>query len=230
MDDTGPPYPPPPENYAGTAPIGSLIIGKSQVGDVRPFNVWRTIISQYANSSILTKLITSFQDAIDQTANFENFFDKMWNVYTAQGYGLDCWGTIVAVNRVLQLAAGPRYFGFELGGLPVVASAQDYDPFNQSPLYSGEKLTTNYLLSDDGFRVLILAKAFANICNNSAQAINRLLLMLFGSSGRCYVRDNLDMTMDYVFEFALSPVQSAILTQSGVFPKPVGVSYSIIEP
>jgi hypothetical protein len=35
------------------------------------------------------------------------------------------------------------------------------------------------------------------------------------------------MTFIYQFEFPLSPVQLAILTQSGVFPKPTGVSYTV---
>ena len=47
---------------------------------------------------------------------------------------------------------------------------------------------------------------------------------------KVYVVDNLNMTMTYKFEFTPTPVQLAILTQSGVFPKPTGVSYTVQVP
>src|SRR6185503_14883772 len=150
-------------------------------------------------------------------------FDLIRNVDTAQGYGLDVWGRIVAINRVMRLGIGPRYFGFE-EGLP------DYDPFNTSPFYSGETLTQNFALTDDGFRTLILAKAFSNICDASIQSLNALMRMLFGGGGRCYVRDDGGMAYTYVFEFAPTPLQLAILLQSGVMPKPTGVASSVEHP
>jgi len=219
---TGPTYPP--GQLPGANAIGGFIIGASQVGTVAPFNWWRTVISQYANSPVMMKIISDFFDAADLTPEIESFYDKMWNVLTAEGYGLDCWGTIVAVNRVLHLGAGPKYLGWDEGG------TLDYDPFNQSPWYSGEKLTQNYILSDDGFRVLILAKAFSNICDGSIKSINRLLRMLFGYGGNTYCTDGLDMTMTYTFSFPLSPVELAIVTQSGVLPTPTGVSYTVVQP
>jgi hypothetical protein len=219
---SGPAYPP--SNLPGANAIGTFAIGASSIGAIKPFDWWRTVISQYANSPILMQLIENFDDCVDQTANLEQFFDLIWNVDTAQGYGLDVWGRIVAVNRVLKIGVGPPYFGFDEG--------IDYQPFGTGglgPFYSGQQTTENYLLSDPGFRVLILAKAFSNICDGSIKSINRLLITLFGSSGKGYVVDNLDMTMSYVFEFKLSPVQAAILTNSGVFPKPTGVSYNIVQ-
>lgn len=223
---TGPPYPPPTGNPGeGANAIGTdFAVGFSPIGDVPPFDWWTTVISQYANSTILTDILEDFFQANDQTNNLGSFFDLMWNVLTAQGYGLDCWGTIVGVNRVLAIGAGPKYLGFDEGG------DTDYDPFNQSPWYSGQKLTQNYILTDDGFRVLVLAKAFSNICNGSIPAINQIMRMLFGGSGVAYCTDGADMTMTYTFLFAPTAVQIAILTNSGVMPTPVGVHPSIVTP
>ena len=36
------------------------------------------------------------------------------------------------------------------------------------------------------------------------------------------------MTMTYTFEFALTPVEQAIVEQSGVLPRPTGVSSSVV--
>ena len=222
MADSGPPYPPNPAPSSNQ--IGTFSIGQSAIGSGDPFDWLQTILSQYANSPRIMALIQSFFEAADQTQNLERFYDLMFSVQTAVGYGLDAWGTIVAVDRVLHIGTGPKYLGWDEGG------TLDYDPYNQSPWYSGQKLTDNYILTDDGFRVLILAKGFSNICDGSIPSINRLLTMLFGTSGKCYCQDLGGMSMAYKFEFTPSPVQLAILSNSGVLPTPTGTSFSIVTP
>ncbi len=217
---SGPQYPPPPS--AGDNGIGQFIIGVSSIGDIPPFNVWSTIISQYANSSRLTTLIENFSQYLDQTANFQNFFDLIWNVNTAQGYGLDVWGRIVGVSRVLRIVGDIKYFGFH-EALPGVGS------FGFSSFFSGQTLTTNFSLTDANYRTLIFAKALANITDGSIKSLNQILLNLFPNRGNCYVADGLDMTMAYTFDFTLTPVELAIIQQSGALPKPSGVSASVIQ-
>lgn len=215
---SGPPYPPPPAVNSNA--IGSFVIGVSPIGTISAFDVWTTVISQYANSNIITTLITDFAQYIDQTVDFDAFFDMVWNVDTAQGWGLDVWGRIVGVTRIVALAAG-NYFGYEGPG------GASGDPFNVSPFYSGQPLTNNFALTDQAFRLLILAKALSNISDGSIKSINQILLNLFPGRGNAYVTDGLDMTMTYTFAFALSEVELAVLEQSGVLPKPVGVSATI---
>lgn len=66
-----------------------------------------TIISQFANSPTICGLIKGLNDAIDPGADFETFYDFIWNVDTAEGFGLDIWGRIVQVQRGLLLESGP---------------------------------------------------------------------------------------------------------------------------
>jgi Protein of unknown function (DUF2612) len=61
----------------------------------------QTLLSRYANRPILVSLISSFNAAMDPTANIEAFLQYIWNVRSAVGYGLDVWGTIVDVLRVV---------------------------------------------------------------------------------------------------------------------------------
>ena len=247
MADTGPPYPRPPLGVPNG--LGQFAIGVSPLGDFPPFDVFSTVISQYANSPVLTRLITNLFAYLDQTANFEVFFDFIWNVDTAQGYGLDVWGRIVGVNRILQVPVG-NWFGFD-------EAVPGSDPFGQGAFFSGAPLTSNFALSDEAFRQLILAKAAANITNGSIPAINQILLGLFPHRGNCYVTEGGDvgtwfgfqeslnasgfnqasfysgsaietMTMTYTFQFELSPVELAIVQNSGVLPKPTGVSASVV--
>jgi len=186
-------------------------------------NYQQTIISQFAASPIICQLIANMNDYIDPTINLDSFYNNVWNVHTAIGYGLDVWGRIVGVNRVLNIPIGGKYLGFEEAG------SVSADPFNNSPFYTGEPITGNYVLTDDGFRTLILAKAFANICDGSIPSINQILLTLFPGQGNCYCTDGQNMTMTYTFEFTLSPVDAAIVEQSGVLPRPCGVSVSVVQ-
>lgn len=251
LDNTGPPYPRPPG--VGSNSIGNFVIGISPIGDIPAFDVWETVISQYANSPGLVGVIEGFAAAEDPTLLLQDFFDKVWNVDTAQGYGLDVWGRIVGVQRVLQVAVPESYFGFEEAG--------DAAGFDQESFYDGQPLTYNYPLADLAFRTLILAKAWANISDNSIPNVNELLMMLFGQRGKCYVTEGappseyfwfeeagadgtpfgddcqplysgqqaVTMVMTYTFEFELTPVDLAIVQNSGVLPKPTGVQSSIIQ-
>lgn len=219
----GPPYPPPPA--PGSNAIGELAIGIGQIGDIVPFSYWDTIISQYANSAIITALIGNFQSYVDQTTNFDALYDSIWNVATATGYGLDVWGRIVGVTRNVLLPAGVTYLGFQETGTPFTVA-----PFGQAPFFSGQTLTTTFALSDASFRLLIYAKALANISNGTIPAINQLLLNLFPGRGNCFVADLGNMAMQYVFNFNLSPVEQAIVTQNPtVLPKPLGVTATVVQ-
>src|ERR1700690_2429729 len=131
-------------------------------------NYKSTIISQYANSETINSLISSFNTWIDPSTNIDAFYNMMMNLDTAQGYGLDCWGRIVGVQRVLQVSDG-QYFGFQ-EALPGSYS------YNNAPFYTGNPTTSNYSLSDDAFRTLILAKGLANITDGSIPSINKILL------------------------------------------------------
>ena len=189
-------------------------------------SIWdwtQTVISQYANSPSLLRLILDLATNLNQNANFQQFYDLVWNVETAEGWGLDVWGRIVGVSRVLTIST-EAYFSFQQAH-----NLSPGDPFGGGPFFSGENATANFNLSDDAFRQLILAKAAANICDGSIHAINSILMALFSELGNCYCTDLGNMQMTYTFASPLNPVQFAIITESGVLPKPVGVAASIVQ-
>lgn len=181
-------------------------------------DIEQTLISQYATSPAISALVKSINEWIRPDVDLDNFYNLIWNIETAEGYGLDVWGRIVGVVRVLTVVSG-QFFGFAEASDP-----SEVGTFGQAPLYSGSSVTSNFALTDDAFRKLILAKAAANITNGSIQSINRILMGLFPGRGNCYVLDNLDMTMTYKFEFALEPFEISIVEQSGVLPRSVGVA------
>ena len=211
---------------------------------------WRqTVLSQYSQSPRIVGLLDAIDQWISPDQNFQNFYDSIWNIDTAVGYGLDVWGRIVGISRILQVQ-NLTYFGF--------AEAIGSLAFNDGSFYTGANLTSSYSLLDEEYRYLILAKAAFNITNGTIPAINSLLLSLFPNRGNCYVVDGDNtvltgqwfgfaeaqdvfpfnegvffsgiqelgtgnMTLTYVFQFPLTPIEVAIVENSGVLPKPVGV-------
>lgn len=187
-------------------------------------NVEQTIISQYANSPRLVALITGLNGYIDPSVDFDLFYNAVMNIDTATTWGLQVWGRRVGVSSVVQVPITPLDFGFaEDGTFNAVGFAETVSS-GTSHFWDGiSPLTQPYTLSDDEYRTLILAKALYNITDCSIPAINQILLNLFPGRGNCYVVDNLNMTMSYQFSFAITSVENAILSQSGVLPKPTGV-------
>ena len=60
------------------------------------------MISEYANSPTMLALIESFNAAVEASGDVDNFYSWIWNIATAQGFGLDIWGRIVGVNRTIN--------------------------------------------------------------------------------------------------------------------------------
>jgi len=176
-----------------------------------------TLLSQYANSPRILAIIETANECIDPSADIDLFYERVFDVLTATGYGLDVWGRIVGVSRSIP-------------GIPG-------------------------LLDDESFRTLILLKALANIAATNIPTLSDLLVRLvrllpgaqFGPysdpgyvdpgyvqdngaiNPRCYVADLGGMQMMYVFEFVLQTYQLAMLTASGVLPRPTGVGAYVMQ-
>lgn len=201
------------------------------------FDVDQTVISQYANSPTIVRLVENMASYLDPAANLINFYNNVWNIDTASGFGLDIWGRIVGVSRVIPVPGTNGSFGFANSDRP-----PDWENFGNKdspgaggPFYTGAQTTGSYTLLDDAFRTLILTKALANICATTAPALNALIRNLFPNRGRAYTIDRGKsntsvggMQMSYVFEFSLTNIEFAILKFSGVLPHPAGVGVSIV--
>lgn len=187
-----------------------------------------TVISQYDNDPVTDALVASFGQAINPDYLFGQFYDLIWNALdpnntnidpgSTVSYGLDVWGRIVGIGRVVTGDAGP-FLGFSNNNTGQ-ASGQ---PFGFGIFYNGQNTTVNFTLTNQAYRLLIMAKAAANITGDSIPEINQILLNLFPNRGNCYVQDNQNMTLTYTFSFPLQPFEVAVVQNSGVLPTPTGV-------
>lgn len=69
-------------------------------------NYEATIISQYGNSPTILALIQQANTNIDPTADIDNFFDTIFNVATANLFGLAIWSRIVGIPQSLIAQLG----------------------------------------------------------------------------------------------------------------------------
>ena len=184
-------------------------------------NPEQVIISQYLSSPVMRTLLGNWNDNLDPQNDLLMFYNTVWNIATASGYGLDVWGRIVGVTRYVQAGAtSTAWLGF---------AGSEFQPWNVGVWYDGSPLApTSTALSESAFRTLILLKALINLSDCSAQSLNRILQALYAGRGRCFVTDNLDMSFTYTFDFIMTSEDFSVL-ENGVLDGPAGVSYVVVQ-
>jgi len=187
----------------------------------------KTVMRQYANSPTLLALLSDFDQWIDPTQFTDQFLSYVWDISTAQGFGLDIWGRILGQSRYIKIAQTPGdNFGFNINSTP----GMQWQPWSQAPFYGGAAAgTVSFPLQDAYYRQLLLVKAAANIATCDCPSINALMRAMFGARGRCFVGYDIanPMHIGYHFEFFPTPVEKSII-QSGLFPQPAGTTATFI--
>lgn len=177
---------------------------------------------QYSASPRIKQLISYHSEYFEATW-VDDFYDVVWNVDTAQGFGLDIWGRIVGVENGRNVTvAEVNYLGFKTESV-----SQGWKPFGSAVFFSGIVGGQSYVLSDSAYRTLIMTKAFTNISDMTTFNLNKMLQTLFKGRGRCFVRDFGNMEIQYVFDFALTPWERGLF-QSNAVPGPAGVLVSTL--
>ena len=175
--------------------------------------------SQYAASPRIIALLVKKAALLDPGKDFMLYYDGIFNPKTAQGVGLDIWGRIVGIGRMLWMA-NTEFFGF---------AYQNLENFDQAPFWIESLAQGQFRLTDEAYRFLIFYKAAANIGESTMQAVNALLNLLFEAEhgpGSCYVLETGVMEIRAVFSFYLTGYEQALLTQYGLLDRPAGVGFS----
>lgn len=141
------------------------------------FDIGLTIQSQYSASPHIVALVNGFWSCLDPSADIELIFNKMINPRTAEGFGLDVWGRIVAIGReYTSKDANFPYWGYKP---PVGVTNSRMRNFGNAPFY--KEITGKVQLSDQAYRTYIFLKAMINIGNGSLSSLNRMISVLFPS-------------------------------------------------
>jgi len=165
-----------------------------------PFEPSQTVISEYANSPTIRQLIDNLDQQINPTPLFQQFYDYVWNISTAQGFGLDILGRIINLQRQID---------------------------NVPALYPVTVAPGTVSMTDTQYRRALLNKAYANISNSSAKSINTQLRSMSNGRGNAFVRNDGNMHITYRFFFALEAYEHAIIAAGNIVSRPAGVGFGV---
>lgn len=77
------------------------VLNARELENIRDYTAY-TIQSQYSASKKILALAAGFQTQIDPHVDVDLFYDKIFNILTAQGVGLDTWGNILQMPRTIS--------------------------------------------------------------------------------------------------------------------------------
>lgn len=165
------------------------------------------MISQYANSPKFVALVNSLRAVFSNSGLIKDWFNVVYNIKTAKGFGLDIWGKILNQGRNFTYTN------------PKTGVKTDY--YLQGELtIDGTNFTAEQI--ENTYRTVLLMKALSYITNATGKSLNDLLQFYFQDRGKMYVIKYDTMKIRYVFEFYVNKLEKSIFT-SDVMPKPTGV-------
>ena len=157
----------------------------------------KEIYHQYANSTKMVKFIDKSAVVLGASGDLSNFYQTVFNIDTAVGFGLDIWGSILNIPRSLLITLN--------------------------------NVDQQYTMSDDEYRLILKLACAKNISDATCASIYQSLSLIFSNYGNIYVSDLGSMHLRYSFEFLLPNTMYAILSATGVIPKPAGVNVELYE-
>jgi len=155
--------------------------------------------------------------AENHTQFWNDWLVDVFDLRTCNEFGLSVWSIILSLPLFSAVDPSPA----------------DYPAFGFAP-FQGNFFNYNFALDADAIinltpeekREVLRMRYFALTTNMTAPNINEFLDYLYGA-GVCYVKDNLDMTIEYVYISLHSQEVIDAMIQTGVFPKPSGVAITV---
>jgi hypothetical protein len=186
-------------------------------------NLLRVILWQYDKAENLKAWLQFKQDFADSnhTDFFENWFNDVFNLETANAFGLAVWAIILEVPLLVNLPpVSVTKIGWGFGEF-----RENFNNGNFNTLVQNGA----QLLTLDQRRIALKMRYQQLTTRGTVPEINRILIDAFGDLGTVYVRDNNDMTTDYIFEFPIPPWVTFIFEELDVFPTPSAVEANLVE-
>ncbi len=197
--------------------------------DFTSFDTWdiaETVQSQYATSKRMRAVIDAFWQAINPKNDIDLLYKKLVNPRSAEGYGLDVWGRIVAIGRsYLAVDDDTPYFGFDP---PEGVKNERLNTFGNAPFY--KTIYGKVRLADPMFRTYVFLKALINIGDSSLASLNQAVKLLFPDADIQILHTG-TMVLRVLILSPLSESDKAALDNLPWLPAGVGLEmYQVITP
>lgn len=188
-------------------------------------NLMRAILWQYEKAPKLKKLVENQERVHNELVGefWEGWYRDVFNLDTANAFGLSIWARILDVNLSVSFDPQPEKVAFGLG-----PNRRNF----ASPSNFGSREEGQVNLNVEQVRLAIRARYFSLTNKPTIPNINRFLQRYFWrGDSQVYVTDPQDMSFVlYTFRYTPGGDLAFLLDNTDLLPRPsgVGVSYRII--
>lgn len=184
-------------------------------------NLLQAILWQYDQAERMLSLARAKQAWYDKnlTAFWLDWYRDVFNLDTANDFGLAIWGRILGVPMSIELEPTT--------GRPVWGFGTNNKNFNNAGF--GRATTGTAGLTPEQKRIVLKMRYFQLTHKPTVPAINQMLKRIFGAYGTVFVDDPLDMgEITYFFQFTPPAQLRTILDNFDILPRPAGVGVRIL--
>lgn len=183
-------------------------------------NLMRTVLWQYENAPKLKSLVQSEQDWANEnvTEFWENWFRDVFNLKTANDFGLNVWSIILDIPLIINR---PRRIDSSVFGL-----GSNHKNFGNGNFGRGR--TKDMVVTTEQARKILLLRWFQLTSRPTISNTNEALEIVFGA-GMAYAQDSLDMSNQF-FMFTERPDYQTIdmLKNTDLLPRPSTIGSTIL--
>lgn len=196
------------------------------MSDIQEFDysvdVLKAILWQYNDATTLQALLNSKNAWLltNQTQYWQNWYDDVFNLETANQFGLAVWGIILGIK--LYVAQPPivdaDIFGFD-----------GSNEFNFDNGIFGNNTGGSVVLSTDIQRIALRLRYLQITSSGCVPEINRALKQIFSDYGDVWLYDYQNMKQAYMFDFTIPFEMQYMLDNYDILPRPAGVKSTYID-
>ena len=185
-------------------------------------NLLRALLWQYNEATTLQSLLEKKADwyEVNQTQFWENWIRDVFDLRTANQFGLVVWGILLGLKLYVNTAPQPSQpvIGFD----NILFANFDNGNF-------GSKNGTSYMLPVATQRIALQLRYARLTGCGAVPEINRILKYVFKDYGRAFVLDYGNMHQQYVFLFPLTSDLKYLFDNYDILPRPAGVKSRYID-
>ena len=182
-------------------------------------DLMRALLWQYNDAARLEALVRQKQAWYDanQSAFWSDWVADVFDLRTANDFGLSVWAIILDIPLVVASAVDPV-------DKPIWGFGQYRENFTNGNFAS----ISSSSLSTEQKRLVLRLRYFQLVNDGAVTEINAFFAYLFAPLGPAYVKDGYDMRARYVFEFPMPSALEVVLTEFDLLPRPAGVKVDYV--
>lgn len=182
-------------------------------------DLMRALLWQYNDAARLEALVRQKQTWYDanQSAFWSDWVADVFDLRTANDFGLSVWAIILDIPLVVASAVDPV-------DKPIWGFGQYRENFTNGNFAA----ISSSALSTEQKRLVLRLRYFQLVNDGAVTEINAFFAYLFAPLGPAYVKDGYDMRARYVFESPMPSALEVVLTEFDLLPRPAGVKVDYV--